>query len=287
MKTNFLRSISIINKNRFINRPVAILRHTAWAVRKLLNLFPYDLKLGNKIIRIKNLSVANGVGALVNAMGYYDPNNMFFIKEILQTGVYESFFDIGANIGIYSLIATDQKYPIKVFAFEPHPNTFLLLQENILLNSANRSVTCIQKAMSNADGIVQFMDKAGDPENHILNETANDGIKVESCRADSFCKEKGIIPQIVKIDVEGFENQVLEGFGSLLSEIQLFFVECWNLPETKEILNKNAGFMGPFKVDLKNRTLTNADIHIEDWVFIRPQALRTICAALKFKVAGE
>ena len=86
MKTNFFRTVSIIYKNKFVNPYFATFRHVLWAFRKVFNIFPCDLKLGGLIVRVANLSVANGIGALVNAMEYYDPNNMLMLKEIFKTG---------------------------------------------------------------------------------------------------------------------------------------------------------------------------------------------------------
>lgn len=287
MKTNFPRTVSVIYKNKFINPHFAVFRHIMWVLRKIFNLFPCDLKLGNQTVRIANRSVANGNGALINAMEYYDPNNMLLLKEFFQKGIYNSFFDVGANIGVYSLIVAGQAKPIRAFAFEPHPQTFLLLQENIRLNKLNAHISCVQVALGDKDGFVQFTDKAGNPENHILDESIEGGLEVEIRRADDFCEKERICPQVLKIDVEGFENQVLAGFGASLSKVQIIFIECWNLPVTTRILCEQSGFMGPYKIDYKSRKLVNKNIHDEDWVFINPQAATPLYDALKFEILGN
>lgn len=284
MKLNFFRTVSIINKNKYINPYVGVFRHVMWALRKLFNIFPCDLKLGDQLVRIANRSIANGNGALINSMGYYDPNNMLLLKELFQKEIYNSFFDVGANIGVYSLIVAGQAQSVNVFAFEPHPQTFLLLQENVHLNNLDNRISCIQSALGDHDGTVRFTDNAGNPENHILNGSGG-GLEVLIQRTNTFCEREGIYPQVMKIDVEGFENQVLNGLGNSLSKVQVIFSECWDLSETTRILCKQAGFMGPYKVDFKNRKFVFANIHDEDWIFLGPQAETLICTILKFETS--
>jgi FkbM family methyltransferase len=288
MKTNFFRTVSIIYKNKFVNPYFAVFRHSMWALRKLFNIFPCDLKLGDQVVRIANRSIANGNGALINAMGYYDPNNMLLLKELFQKEIYNSFFDVGANIGVYSLIVAGQSKSIKVFAFEPHPQTFLLLRDNIRINNLSDQIICIPTALGDCNGTVRFADKAGDPENHILDEALDvGGLVVDVQRADKFCESEGADPLVLKIDVEGFENQVLSGFGKSLSEAKVIFVECWNLSETIKILCKQAGFMGPYKIDYKRRKFVSTNIHDEDWVFLDSQAAILICDILKFEISAD
>lgn len=285
MRTNFFRTVSVIYKNNFINPYFAVFRHFIWALRKLFNIFPCDLKLGDQVIRIANRSMTNGSEALINAMGYYDPNNMSLLKEIFQKKIYNSFFDVGANIGTYSLIMAGQKRFVKGFAFEPHPKTFMSLKGNIHLNNLDDYVSCVQVALGENDGVVCFMDEAGNPENHILFDTLNGGLEVNIQRADRFCEGENFYPQVLKIDVEGFENQVLVGFGKYLSKSQIIFVECWHLPETIQILCQQLDFKGPYKVDYKNRKFVCKDIHDEDWLFINSLAVTLLCDALKFEIS--
>jgi FkbM family methyltransferase len=287
MRTNFLRTVSIIYKNKFVNPYAAIFRHSMWAFRKLFNKFPYDLRLYGQIIRIPNRAVANGSGALINAMGYYDPNNMFLLKEIFQNKLYNSFFDVGANIGIYSLIVAGQAKSVNVYAFEPHPETLLLLQENAILNNLEERINCRQVALGDSNGVVRLTDQAGNPQNHILAETNGGGLDVNIQRADKICEIENFYPEVLKIDVEGFENQVLIGFGKSLLDVRIIFIECWNLPGTIKILCENAGFKGPYKIDYKNRRFVNENIHDEDWVFINPQALPLFYSILKFDFPGD
>jgi len=172
-----------------------------------------------------------------------------------------------------------------VYAFEPHPYTFALLKENIALNHQDDNILCYQMALSDKNGILLFRDAPGDPENHILNESASmDGtIEVKSSRGDAFSIQKGLTPQVIKIDVEGHENHVLAGFSSVLESVQLIFVECWEIEQTVQHLCDKAGFLGPYKIDYRNRQFIHDNIHHEDWVFVNPAAVDVLNQRMFFK----
>ena len=102
---NFFNTVSAFYQNPFVNPHLSILRHVGWQIRKLTNRFPCEIKFDGFKIIVRNKVIANGCGGLLNAMGYYDPNNMYFIEELCRTRICNAFFDIGANIGVYSLIA--------------------------------------------------------------------------------------------------------------------------------------------------------------------------------------
>jgi FkbM family methyltransferase len=273
--TNFFRTSKIFFDNPYINPYGALLRHSAWQFRKIFNLFPCTIHMGRVAISVPNRSIAMGSAALANAMGYYDPNNMFFIEELFTKRIYDTFLDVGANLGFYSLIAAGYSASARVYAFEPHPYTFSLLQENVHANHDDEKISCFQYALGDQNGSVPFSDIPGDPENQVLDSVSHvdSSIKVDLYRGDHFCQQMGILPQVIKIDVEGYENHVFDGFSSILNAVQLIFVECWELDKTIKILCDMAGFIGPYKIDFKNRRFVRSNIHYEDWVFVNPLAL--------------
>jgi FkbM family methyltransferase len=274
--TNFFRTTKIFFDNPYSNPYVALSRHCWWQFRKVFNLFPCKIRMGRVELVVPNRLTANGSVALANAMGYYDPNNMFFIEEVFSKRVYDAFLDVGANLGFYSLITASCGHDIRIYAFEPHPYTFSLLMKNVSANHNEKQISCYQYALGDHDGSVHFSDIPGDPENQVLDFAFHDGsfIEVDLYRGDHFCQEMGILPQVIKIDVEGYENQVLDGFSSILKEVQILFVECWEIEKTIKVVCDTAGFIGPFKLDFKNRQFTPSNIHHEDWIFINPLALR-------------
>jgi FkbM family methyltransferase len=268
---NFFRTTSIFYRNPYIKPNLALLRHILWQFRKITNKFPCEIKLKAFRVIVKNKAVANGAGSLLNAMGYYDPNNMYFLEELFAKKICNVFFDIGAYIGIYSLIAAHQ-LNVKVYSFEPHPATFNLLLENIGCNKFENKVTPFQFALPNYDGQTSFSDNPGSPINKIEDES----IQVNTLRGDSFCKKQELIPDILKIDVEGHEDKVLVGFGNAIKSAKMIVVESRKINEIKDILTGQHDFLGPYKLDYRKR-IFQADFNSsEDWIFIHPEFKSTL-----------
>jgi FkbM family methyltransferase len=272
--TNFFRTVSVFYENRFINPNEAILRHSAWQVRKILNIFPHDLHIQGITVRIRDRAIANGCGALLNAMGFYDPNNMYLIREVFKNGFYKTFFDVGSNIGIYSLIAASESAS-RIFAFEPHPYTFSLLAENVALNGYGDRVNCLQAALGAEDGVAFFTDDPGSPVNHVLEKDGADQkeLHIKILRGDTFCHEVGMYPEVLKIDVEGYESFVLQGFGDALKSVQIILIECRSIEKIERVLCGLYDFLGPYKLDYRIRKFTKTNMNYEDWIFLNPQTL--------------
>src|SRR5579862_3264367 len=100
-----------------------ILRHSRWQLRRVLGRFPCELPIAGSHLYVDR---PGGVAALVNAMGEYDYNNMELLRLVLSQG-QNTFFDIGANIGSYTLIASEAP-DTQVISIEPHPASFVLLR---------------------------------------------------------------------------------------------------------------------------------------------------------------
>lgn len=80
---------------------------------------------------------------------FYEPVTTLILQELLRPG--DTFFDVGANIGFYSLVLTRSRPQIRVVAFEPNPKVHRLLKENVTVNAFNQ-ITCEPLALSDADG---------------------------------------------------------------------------------------------------------------------------------------
>lgn len=254
--------------NNFVNPHFALGRHLLWQGRKLLGWFPCRLPLGRGYVIVHNRRVANGCGALINCLGYYDPNNMHFLEECVQCGAIRSFYDIGANIGVYTVIAGSAGAE-RVIAFEPHPGTFQFLEDNIRVNGLQKRVTCVNAALGDRDREVRFGDVVGSATNQVLPiEGGDTSVAVDMRTGDGVVREFGYVPEAVKIDVEGFEASVLDGMKGSLGQVQLLMVECANATVLAEMLCETYGFDGPYKVDFRGHRLLRDFDSSEDWVFI-------------------
>lgn len=148
------------------------------------------------------------------------------IKNNLEAG--ETFWDIGANIGWFSLFAAKIVGSNgRVFAFEPSPDVFNLLCPN---TRGLDSIRVFQSGVGNADTVAafaahgasssaSFVEEVTKINQHYLQEIPIRKIEVNIRKLDTLVKALGR-PRLVKIDVEGFELEVLRGATDLLSTAQ-------------------------------------------------------------------
>lgn len=152
--------------------------------------------------------------------------DILLMKRLLRPG--DVMVDIGANVGSHCI--TLAKYlgeTSRVYAFEPHPNTFRLLQENMRLNSLN-NLEIYNYALGETDGEVFFTNKRQDDINRVVLETDTDEelLKVPMRRLDSFEFAHSPIT-LIKIDAEGYELYIFRGAEIALSNAQFLHLEAY------------------------------------------------------------
>lgn len=150
----------------------------------------------------------------------FEPSIRREIIKRLKPG--DTFLDIGANVGFYSMCASKVVHDTgAVYAFEPAPKTRKKLDRNLELNGI-RNVVSVPIALSDSGGTQKFfLDANHNSGASSLRQSANSGevIEVELNTYDNFAAEHGLsIPALVKIDVEGAEANVLRGMESMLSQ---------------------------------------------------------------------
>lgn len=256
-----------------------ILRHSQWQLRKLLRRFPCELPIAGSHLYVDR---PGGVAALVNAMGEYDYNNMELLRLVLSQG-RNTFFDIGANIGSYTLIASEAP-ETQVVSIEPHPTTFVLLRLNVELN-ARENVLCLNLALSDEEGEVPFSDRSDTAINRILGprDDGEETVSVLARRFDQISRELELDPDFIKMDVEGHEECVLRGFGEQLREAKMIFIESGETPGLQSVLH-GAGYSGPWFCHFKRRLLSRKkQARPEDPIYLGPEFLPDL-RELKFVV---
>lgn len=165
-----------------------------------------------------------------------DEERAFFEKTPFGEG---TIIDVGANVGLVSLLLARRFPTCDIHAFEPNPTTYDALVANIALNHADR-VTCHRLAVSDAVGTVRF---DNDP---VKRGTASIALRdgahtaeVPATTLDGFVAEHGITRiGLLKIDVEGFETLVLAGARRVLADIRpaaIYFEVC-------PVLTERSGF---------------------------------------------
>jgi FkbM family methyltransferase len=146
-----------------------------------------------------------------------DYPEMLVWQRILHSG--DLFVDVGANVGTYTILAGE--LGAEVIAFEPAADTFDLLKENVALNEypaqtiqAAAGSTCGTARFTNGRDCVNRLDPGGDVETPVLT-------------VDSVVNGRTVAG--MKVDVEGFEIEVLRGCEQALSEGRIRLIQLeWN-----------------------------------------------------------
>jgi len=164
-------------------------------------------------------------------------------KAIFQEGEYDfttvnpepRIIDAGAHIGVATLYFK-KKYPMaNIICFEPNPSTFSLLQKNIIQNNLE-DVTLVSAALATDRGEVPFY--IGNPKdgetpytwgdsaarNKWLGENPN-AYKTISVQAITLSEYLTKPVDLLKLDVEGSEEEVLREAGEKLRNIKQIFME--------------------------------------------------------------
>jgi FkbM family methyltransferase len=158
------------------------------------------------------------VGAGPNScwVGTYEVARLCALANAVTNG--NVVYDIGANVGIYTLVASLRVGPRgKVYAFEPLERNLIYLRRHLTLNNVQNCVI-LETAVCNEVGTRPFSSAAWDSS---MGRLSPDGeISIPSTTLDScIYGEKGLHrPDIIKIDVEGAEFEVLRGASRALTE---------------------------------------------------------------------
>jgi FkbM family methyltransferase len=154
---------------------------------------------------------------LLKGEGYEKGTTKVF-TELVKEGM--NVVDIGANIGYYTLLAARRVGPNgRVYAFEPEPQNFKRLRENIQLNGY-KNVVAVQKAVSHQAGTASlFLGVRGSGSHSLLSsrDYGKETIAIETVTLDEFFKKEGSPAiQVIKMDVEGWEMEALDGMRRLV-----------------------------------------------------------------------
>jgi FkbM family methyltransferase len=209
----------------------AWLRFAAWQVKcRLTDEVVVDWIEGQK------LAVRRGmVGATGNLYtGLHEFSDMMVPLHFLRQG--DLFIDVGANIGSFTVLASGI-CGASTWAFEPDPDTARALRRNVEVNALESLVSVHEAALGASDGEISFTVGLDS-----MNRVAPEGIGrvrfVRQHRLDDLVGEGH--PIMLKLDIEGYEEQALAGATRLLEAPGLKVIEIETLtPDSIEQLTRN------------------------------------------------
>ena len=166
------------------------------------------------------------------------PCGLCFLIEIEGRRVYSGFstgsgvttlFDVGANSGFLSLTRCQRNPNLQAVCFEPHPDTFLVLQRNVALNHLQDRVVAVNTAVGEQSGTLQLYQTESDSMAAVSTQTLTNGalnkILVSVVSLDEYCEQHNRWPDAIKIDVEGYEEHVLLGAPKTLERAKHVVLE--------------------------------------------------------------
>jgi FkbM family methyltransferase len=139
--------------------------------------------------------------------GLSDFADCAFLLHLLREN--HLFVDIGANVGVYTVLAASA-IGARTVSIEPVPQTFNKLCANLRVNNIVDKVTPHNIGLGRQKATLRFTVEK-DTMNHVIEDESWTGpsVQVPISTLDSLLKEQS--PTLIKIDVEGWESEVLAG----------------------------------------------------------------------------
>ena len=192
-----------IPSNSFYNHLLLVARNS------ILNLYGKNKK--NKA----NLGFLGEIHLPYFSMGAIDSTHLFGLDELIlfsfyhkNKNLYSRVSDLGANIGLHSIVLSNLGY--KVTSYEPDPIHFEKLTQNTNLNNIS-NINLVNKAVSTENGQLEFIRVLGNTTgSHLAGSKNNPYGNLNKFKVDvvpflEICKASDLI----KIDVEGHEAKIL------------------------------------------------------------------------------
>ena len=216
------------NSSSFAN----LRRRLAPMIRPILEHFPPVRFFAVRLLRLKQSGKLQrcglefklpsgdfGVTLEAESTGEYEPVTTELIQGLLNKGM--TFVDIGAHVGLFTLPASQCVGSSgRVVAFEPHPDNFTMLLENIEQNSLPCKIEAIEFAVSDCSTPVHLhMSTFNTGDHQLFHKGSRNTIEVQCTSLDHFF-EVGTNIDVIKMDVQGAEASAFRGMERVLEENQ-------------------------------------------------------------------
>jgi len=203
---------------------IRLMRRAATAVLRRTEIVATARLLSGDVLYV---DMANAVGRTIWLRGDYAAEEPItrLITSNLRTG--DVFFDVGANVGFFSLTASRIVGPTgHVYAFEPLPKLASLLRRTVSVNGLE-NVTVAEAAVGRTTGVASIASMPDSAYSHIIDgarrvDTTHGGwkpIRVASLSLDDYVANVvHRLPTLIKMDIEGSEIEAIAGAHSILSD---------------------------------------------------------------------
>lgn len=154
------------------------------------------------------------------ALDVHEVEKRKLLKEIVSPGM--CILDMGACRGYFSfLFAKIIRDQGKIYSFEPDPYNFLWLEKALECNDYS-SISLVKTCVSDKDGEANLV-KGKTSGKHTIEKVmqqkkAGKKMKVKKIKVDTFLRKEDIDPDLIKVDVEGAEEKVLNGAINLIRD---------------------------------------------------------------------
>ena len=227
-------TLSIIRAVRkvFYNTPIHRLTLTTLLYERLFHLaYPpgeiVRVAYENCIFDVPTLDITI-LPSLLN--GCYEACEFALLSRRLGPGM--TFVDVGANIGLYTVAAAKLVGATgRVYAFEPEPGNYALLQHNLELNEARNVVTekmavgcaATERNLNISRNSIGTHSLLRRPQSSVAAD--REAIQVQVITLDEYFADVPGRVDTLKVDVEGYEPFVLKGAARLLARVELILFE--------------------------------------------------------------
>ena len=179
-----------------------------WQTKSRLMNGPFVVPFVNKSKLLASRGMFAATGNIY--LGLQEFEEMSFLLHYLRPG--DTFVDVGANIGSYTMLASAVT-GAKTIAFEPVSTEFSALEANVALNDIKNLVDLRKTAVGSKTGTVNFTKGWGAGSKIIRDD--EEGTSTSITTLDAAIDDKNI--RLIKVDVEGFESEVIKGALRVLS----------------------------------------------------------------------
>ena len=199
-------------------------------ILEILEQDPIEMEVKHQDINLRFMSLNNLTKYRIDTFSSKEPKTLEWIDNFHEKSI---FWDIGANIGLYSCYASKKIKNCKTFSFEPSVFNLEILAKNINLNNLNDKITIIPISISDKDHENNFKlttTKKGGAISTFGSTITFDGSNIDSVfeyktigmSLDSVLNQFSLSqPNYIKIDVDGIEHLILEGADRYLGDDKL------------------------------------------------------------------